>query len=144
MEYRKFPQGYAMRQDPGEEVVACLTQLVDRENVRLGSVSALGAANDVTIGMFNTSEKKYYSRRYQGEYEISALVGNVTRQEGKPYLHLHITIGNPVTGEVHAGHLSSCTISATLELFLQVWEGELGRKFSDTVGLNLLDFEGGS
>lgn len=144
MEYRKFPQGYAMRLDPGEEVVACLTQLVDRENVRLGSVSALGAANDVTIGMFNTSEKKYYSRRYQGEYEISALVGNVTRQEGKPYLHLHITIGNPVTGEVHAGHLSSCTISATLELFLQVWEGELGRKFSDTVGLNLLDFEGGS
>mgnify|MGYP001031837350 CR=1 FL=1 len=144
MEYRKFPQGYAMRLDPGEEVVACVTQLVDRENVRLGSVSALGAANDVTIGMFNTSEKKYYSRRYQGEYEISALVGNVTRQEGKPYLHLHITIGNPVTGEVHAGHLSSCTISATLELFLQVWEGELGRKFSDTVGLNLLDFEGGS
>ena len=144
MEYRKFPQGYAMRLDPGEEVVACLTQLVDRENVRLGSVSALGAANDVTIGMFNTSEKKYYSRRYQGEYEISALVGNVTRQEGKPYLHLHITIGNPVTGEVHAGHLSACTISATLELFLQVWEGELGRKFSDTVGLNLLDFEGGS
>ncbi|NBI67779.1 DNA-binding protein [Pseudoflavonifractor sp. 60] len=144
MEYRKFPQGYAMRLDPGEEVVACLTQLVDRENVRLGSVSALGAANDVTIGIFNTSEKKYYSRRYQGEYEISALVGNVTRQEGKPYLHLHITIGNPVTGEVHAGHLSSCTISATLELFLQVWEGELGRKFSDTVGLNLLDFEGGS
>ena len=144
MEYRKFPQGYAMRLDPGEEVVACLTQLVDRENVRLGSVSALGAANDVTIGIFNTSEKKYYSRRYQGEYEISALVGNVTRQEGKPYLHLHITIGNPVTGEVHAGHVSSCTISATLELFLQVWEGELGRKFSDTVGLNLLDFEGGS
>ena len=142
MEYRKFPQGYAMRLDPGEEVVACLTQLVDRENVRLGSVSALGAANDVTIGIFNTSEKKYYSRRYHGEYEISALVGSVTRQEGKPYLHLHVTIGNPVTGEVHGGHLSACTISATLELFLQIWEGQIGRKFSDTVGLNLLEFQG--
>lgn len=58
-----------------------------------------------------------FSQRYQGQYEISALVGNVTRQEGKPYLHLHITIGSPVTGEVHAGHLSACTISATLELF---------------------------
>ena len=57
MEYRKFPQGYVMRLDPGEEIVEQLTALVNRENVRLGSVSALGAAGDVTIGIFNTREK---------------------------------------------------------------------------------------
>lgn len=140
MEYRKFSQGYVLRLDPGEEVAACLTRLVEEEDVRLGTVSALGAANDITIGIFNTAEKKYYAQRYQGDYEISALVGNVTRQEGEPYLHLHITIGDPVTGEVHAGHMSECIISATLELFLQVWDGQIGRKFSDTVGLNLLSF----
>ena len=140
MEYRKFPQGYVMRLDPGEEIVEQLTALAERENVRLGCVSALGAANDVTIGIFSTGEKQYHSRRYQGDFEISALVGSVTRMEGKPYLHLHITIGNPVTGEVHAGHLTSCTISATLELFLQVWDGQVGRKFSDQVGLNLFEF----
>ena len=140
MEYRKFPQGYVMRLDPGEEIVEQLTALVERENVRLGSVSALGAAGDVTIGIFNTRKKQYHSRRYQGDYEISALVGNVTRKDGEPYLHLHITFGNPVTGEVYAGHLTSCTISATLELFLQVWDGQVGRAFSDTVGLNLLNF----
>ena len=140
MEYRKFDQGYVLRLDPGEEIVASLTRLVEQENVRLGTVSALGAAGDVTIGIFNTKEKQYYSQRYQGDYEISALVGNVTRKEGEPYLHLHITIGNPVTGEVHAGHLSSAVISATLELFLQVWDGQVGRKFSDQVGLNLFEF----
>ena len=140
MEYRKFPQGYVMRLDPGEEIVEQLTALAERENVRLGCVSALGAANDVTIGIFSTGEKQYHSRRYQGDFEISALVGSVTRMEGKPYLHLHITIGNPVTGEVHAGHLTSCTISATLELFLQVWDGQVDRQFSDRVGLNLFRF----
>ena len=140
MEYRKFPQSYVMRLDPGEEIVEQLTALADRENVRLGCVSALGAANDVTIGIFSTGEKQYHSRRYQGDFEISALVGSVTRMEGKPYLHLHITIGNPVTGEVHAGHLTSCTISATLELFLQVWDGQVDRQFSDQVGLNLFRF----
>ena len=140
MEYRKFDQGYVLRLDPGEEIVASLTRLVQQENVQLGTVSALGAAGDVTIGIFNTKEKQYYSQRYQGDYEISALVGNVTRKEGEPYLHLHITIGNPVTGEVHAGHLSSAVISATLELFLQVWDGQVGRKFSDQVGLNLFEF----
>ena len=140
MEYRKFDQGYVLRLDPGEEIVASLTRLVEQENVQLGTVSALGAAGDVTIGIFNTKEKQYYSQRYQGDYEISALVGNVTRKEGEPYLHLHITIGNPVTGEVHAGHLTAATISATLELFLQVWDGSVGRKFSDAVGLNLFEF----
>ena len=129
-----------LRLDPGEEIVASLTRLVEQEQVQLGSVTAIGAANDVTIGIFNTQEKKYYARRCQGEFEISALVGNVTRKEGEPYLHLHITIGNPVTGEVHAGHLTSATISATLELFLQVWDGQVGRKFSDQVGLNLFRF----
>ena len=140
MEYRKFSQGYVLRLDPGEEIVASLTRLVEQEQVQLGSVTAIGAANDVTIGIFSTQEKRYHARRYQGDYEISALVGNVTRKEGEPYLHLHITIGNPVTGEVHAGHLTSATISATLELFLQVWDGQVGRKFSDQVGLNLFRF----
>ena len=140
MEYRKFSQGYVLRLDPGEEIVASLTRLVEQEQVQLGSVTAIGAANDVTIGIFSTQEKQYHARRYQGDYEISALVGNVTRKEGEPYLYLHITIGNPVTGEVHAGHLTSATISATLELFLQVWDGQVGRKFSDQVGLNLFRF----
>ena len=140
MEYRKFGQGYVLRLDPGEEIVSSLTSLVEKEGVQLGLVSALGAANDVTIGIFNTKEKQYSAQRYQGDYEISALTGNVTRKDGEPYLHLHITIGNPVTGEVHAGHLTAATISATLELFLQVWDGQVGRKFSDTVGLNLLEF----
>ena len=140
MEYRKFSQGYVLRLDPGEEIVASLTRLVEQEQVQLGSVTAIGAANDVTIVIFSTQEKQYHARRYQGDYEISALVGNVTRKEGEPYLHLHITIGNPVTGEVHAGHLTSATISATLELFLQVWDGQVGRKFSDQVGLNLFRF----
>ena len=67
MDYRKFEQGYVLRLDPGEEIVGSLTRLVEQEGIQLASVSALGAANDVTIGIFNTVEKKYYSQRYQGD-----------------------------------------------------------------------------
>ena len=139
MEYRSFPQGYLVRLDPGEEVVASLSKLVEEKGITLATISALGAAKDVTLGVFDSVNKKYLSQRYQGTYEIAALVGNVTRMDGAPYLHLHITIANP-EGEVRAGHLSACTISATMELFLQVWEGQVGRKFSETVGLNLMEF----
>ena len=140
MEYRKFPQGYVLRLDPGEEIVDGLTRLARQEDIQLASVTGLGAANDVTVGIFNNAEKQFQARHCQGEYEIASLVGNITRKDGEPYLHLHITFGNPVTGEVYAGHLTSCTISATLELFLQAWDGQVGRAFSDTVGLNLLNF----
>lgn len=51
MEYRKFSQGYVLRLDPGEEIVSSLTRLVEEEGIQLASVSALGAANDVTIGI---------------------------------------------------------------------------------------------
>ena len=85
-------------------------------------------------------EKKFYGRRWEGEYEVSALVGNITRKDGEPYLHIHITFGNPAKGEVCAGHLTACVISATAEIFVQTWTGGIGRKFSDEIGLNLLEF----
>lgn len=140
MEVRKFNQGYVVRLDPKDEVIACLTQLVQQEGITLASVSAIGAANDVTMGVFDTDEKKYYTRRCQGEFEISALVGNITRKDEEPYLHLHITIGNPHTGEVYAGHLNACTISATLEMMVQTWDGAVDRTFSEDIGLNIFQF----
>ncbi len=141
MEYRKFDQGLIVRLDPGEEIIEALTQLARQEDIALASISGLGAANEVIIGIFDTEHKTYGSKTYQGLYEIAALVGSLTRMDGAPYLHLHVTIGNPLTGEVHAGHMSRCVISATGEIFLQVWKGQVGRKFSDQIGLNLFDFE---
>ena len=140
MEYRKYGEGYVLRLDPGDEVVDCLTRLAKEEEVGLACITGLGAAKDVTVGLFRVEEKKLYGKRCEGEYEVSALVGNITRKEGEPYLHLHITFGDPAKGEVYAGHLTRCVISATAEIFVQVWDGQAGRKFSGEVGLNLLEF----
>ena len=100
MEYRKFSQGYVLRLDPGEEIVDGLTRLAEQENIQLASVTGLGAANDITVGIFNNAEKQFQARHCQGEYEIASLVGSITRKDGEPYLHLHITFGSPTTGEV--------------------------------------------
>ena len=140
MEYRAFPEGWVVRLDVGDEVLDSLTRLCEREDIQLAEVSGIGAAGDVTVGIFNTKEKVYTSRRCQGEFEIAHLTGNITRQDGRPYLHIHTTICNPVSGEVYAGHLNQAVISATSELFVRRWSGQVGRKFSDCVGLNLLEF----
>ena len=52
MEYRKFPQGYVLRLDPGEEIVDGLTRLARQEDIPLASVTGLGAATAVPVGIF--------------------------------------------------------------------------------------------
>ena len=72
------------------------------EKVALGEVSGLGAACEVELGAFDTTEKKYYGKSLQREsMKLPPLTGgNITQQERKPYLHLHMVIGNPAGGRV--------------------------------------------
>lgn len=141
MEYRQYYNKFVMRLDRGDELCACVTELAANESVTLGSISAIGATNDVTLGIFNTETKEYFKRRYnENDYELASVTGNLSVKDGEPYLHLHAVVGNPQTGECHGGHLNEAHISATAEVVIDVIDGEIGRKFSDEIGLNLLEF----
>ncbi|MCD7854277.1 MAG: DNA-binding protein [Clostridiales bacterium] len=140
MEYIKSERSYIIRLDRGEEVLEAVSALCERESIKAGFVTGLGAANDIEIGIFDTQKKEYYKQSYRGDFEISALVGNISRQEGKPYLHFHITIGNPKEGKFAAGHLSRCVISATAEIYLTEVDADVDREFSEEIGLNLIKF----
>ncbi len=138
MEYKRFENTIVARLDKGDEIVSSLEKLCVNENIQLGMVSGLGAVNDVTIGIFNTEEKTYYGRECKGDYEIASLTGNITQMNEKPYLHLHITIGNTKTNEIYGGHLTKALISATGEIFITIIPGKVGREFSKEIGLNLM------
>ena len=45
-----------------------------------------------------------------------------------------------MTLHVHGGHLNRAIISATAEIQIQVIDGEIGREFSQEIGLNLFKF----
>ena len=109
------------------------------ENIRLAQVTGLGAINDFTAGVYNTVTKEYHSIQFQGAFEIVSLTGTVTRKDGDVYLHLHIAAGDE-EGHVHGGHLNRAIISATAEIQIQVIDGEIGREFSQEIGLNLFKF----
>lgn len=140
MEYRKFGPSYVVRLDRGEEVVESLTALCRQENIRLGSISGLGAVNDVTLGAFNHDKFLFESARYTGTLEMASCVGNISTKDGEVYLHLHATVGNPVNNECHGGHLSRAVISLTGEFILQSLEGTVEREYSPEIGLNLFRF----
>ena len=59
MEYRRFGDTVVLRIDRGEEILEQLKIMALKEEIKLAEVSALGAVNDFTVGVFKTDEKKY-------------------------------------------------------------------------------------
>ncbi len=139
MDYRRFGNHIIARFDRGEEILECLKQVALKENIRLASVSALGAVDDFTVGVYKVDEKKYYSNHFEGAFEIVSLTGTISTMNGEYYAHLHMSAGND-RGEVFGGHLNRAVISATCEMVIDVIDGVVERRHDSGVGLNLFEF----
>ena len=139
MQYRVFGDTYVVRLQRGEEVLACLRELCEKESISLGTVSAIGAVNHVVVGVYRVDEQKYVANTFDGVLELTSLMGNITEKDGEPYLHLHATFGD-LTGKVIGGHLNEAVVSATCELFVRKVEGHVGRRLDPETGLNIFDF----
>ena len=61
MDYRRFGNKIIARIDKGEEILEKIKEISLKEDIRLAEVTALGAINDFTAGVFKTLEKKYDS-----------------------------------------------------------------------------------
>ena len=59
MEYKRFNNKIVLRIDKDEEILEKLKEVALKENIKLASISALGATNDFTVGVYKVDEKKY-------------------------------------------------------------------------------------
>ena len=139
MDYKRFPNAIVLRVDRGDEILEQLKAVCLKENVKLASVSGIGAINDLTSGVWDVERKEYYSNHFTGVYEVANLVGTITTMNGEYYAHIHISAGD-AQGHVVGGHLNRAVVSATSEIVLHLIDGTVEREFSPEVGLNLLKF----
>ena len=140
MDYRRFSDKIVLRVDRGEDIVEKIKELCSLENIALGSVSGIGAVMETEIGIFNVDTKEYFSKTFEGLYEISNLTGNISKMNGETYLHLHITIGDVKKNECFAGHLNRAVVGATSEIIISVIDGKVDRQKDENIGLNLFKF----
>ena len=139
MEYKKYGDTFIIRIDRGEEICEQLKDMALKEEIKLVEISALGAVNDFTVGVFRTGEKKYYANHFEGDHEIVSLTGTISTMNGEYYAHLHMSAGNG-EGQVFGGHLNRAVVSATCEMIVRVIDGRVERAFNEEVGLNLFRF----
>lgn len=139
MEYRRFGNTIVARIDRGEEILAAVRKIAGAEHIQLASVSALGATNDFTVGVYNVDEKQYHANDFKGNFEIVSLTGTINTMDGEFYTHLHMSAGDE-KGQVFGGHLNRAVVSAVCEMVITVIDGVVDRRFSEEIGLNLFRF----
>ena len=139
MEYLKTPEAYVVRLKRGEEILESLTDLCLKESITLASVNGIGACDLAEVGVYEVDRKEYLKTTLTGSMEILSLQGNITRKDGKPYLHLHAVL----CGEdcrCMGGHLNKARISVTCELVIRPLSGTVGRIPDEETGINLMAF----
>lgn len=139
MKYMKSGNTYMVRIDIGEEIIESLKQLCANEQIRLGRVEAIGAADHAVIGVYDLAKKEYYPETIDEFTEITSLNGNITSMDGKPYIHLHATLADQ-NHVIHGGHVLEMRVGATCEMFINVPDGEVNRQKNETLGINLWTF----
>ena len=139
MEYKRFNNTIIARIDKSEEILEKIKEIALKEEIKLADVTALGATNDFTVGVFNVEEKKYYANEFKGNFEIVSLTGTINTMNDEFYSHIHMSAGND-KGEVFGGHLNRAIVSATCEMVINIIDGSVDRVFDEEIGLNLFDF----
>ena len=137
MKFKKFRNKWVVSINIGEEIVETLKKFCKDNNIKLGTISGIGAVKGATIGFYNLETKKYYPKELDGDYEITSLLGNISTMDGEVYLHLHITLADS-TYNAFGGHLNSAVIGGVGEFIIEEIDGEVKRGFNEEVGLNLL------
>ena len=94
MNYLKDNNNIFVSLEEGDEVFESLYEVIDCEKIETGWINGLGTCKDTEIAFYNLDTKEYEKKIFDEHLEITNLTGNITKSEGNPFLHLHITLSD--------------------------------------------------
>ena len=80
---------------------------------------------DIEIGLYDGRE--YTKQVIEEPSEVLSLQGSVSLKEGKPFVHLHVSVAGHDFA-VRGGHLFTGEVYMTIELVMRIFEPGLVRK----------------
>ncbi len=105
-----------IRFDVGEKFPQKLADWCEKESVQAAAIVAgIGMLENIEIGRYDG--KEYITEIVEPSSEILSLQGNVSMKEGKPFVHLHVSLADEDMS-ARGGHLFNGTVSMTIELVM--------------------------
>jgi hypothetical protein len=141
MEWKPVGGGWLVRFHHGDDLVAGLLDFARARRFEGAWVNALGAIEDAELGYYDLSTRTYLRQTFHGDWEITAIVGNIAWRDGEPVLHLHATIGDR-DFSTRGGHLFAGRAGATCEVFVRDLGAKLERAVDEAIGLPLWKLSG--
>jgi hypothetical protein len=137
MTIKKFSNYYILRLHKGEEIISALKEAVRVKRIKGAFFYGLGVGQDLVLGYFEAKRKVYIKKAFEGEYEFTSLIGNISRMKSEIVVHCHVTITDK-SFNAFGGHLFQGVIPATCEIIILPFKKVLRRKKDKKTGLNLL------
>jgi len=119
-----------------ENIFDSIYEIATKEKIKSGWINGIGAIENVRIGAYDLKNKKYNEIDLEGVYELTSLMGNVTYNNNKLFLHVHVNLSNH-NCESFGGHLFSADINATGEFIIQIFNEKINRTYDSDIGLCL-------
>jgi len=131
---------YLLSIDNHQEIMAALDAFCRENDIRSGVVGGLAAISQATFRFLDPATKKYVDKTFDEQMEVTCLTGNISRKDGEPYLHVHVTASRRDYSCI-GGHLLTARVNGACELYVEDYGlDSIGRKFDPETGLNLYDF----
>lgn len=138
MTYKASGDSYLVRVAKGERLAVALGEFMSETKIEGGWVSGIGAASDITLGLYQPATKDYKWKTFSEQMEITELTGDLAHgADGKMMFHLHGTFGDS-NYQTFSGHVKDFLVTATLELLITKVD-PIHRKFDEQTALQLLD-----
>lgn len=137
---RKVDNVYIVSLKDKSGIVETLTDFIQNQHIHSGEVTGIGAVNEVTLRFFTPSTKNYVDKTFYEQMEVTNISGNVSEIEGKPTLHLHITLGREDYTAL-AGHLLDARVRGAGEFIFYPLNTRVTKIKDPEIGLNFYDFE---
>jgi len=118
MKYRKTEDSiYLVRLEKGDKVISSLTSLANELEINSAVITGIGAVKDPHIGYFVVKQKRYIEKRYEGNFELLSMKGNIAVKEGKPFCHIHVMFSD-AEFKAFGGHLLEMVVTVTMEIVI--------------------------
>lgn len=140
MQIKNCGEGYLVRLEIGEAVIASLTDFVRRKRIKSGWLLGLGAVDNAVLGVYDLKRRKYDKRTFKPIHELINLTGDISWLGKDPVLHVHAVIADHAL-KTSGGHLLEARCAITVEVMLTPWTKKALRKSDAITGLNLLALE---